>query len=94
MQKKKYKIFFNRHISLPIPILLKDKGESIKSISGVKEGDVLFRNTTNAQYDRKNNKIPTIEKNGHEYRIHHMAFVRSIDYAKGEITIVESNGAE
>ena len=81
--------------SLPTEkLIIKDKSESIEPISWVKEGDVLFRNTTNAQYDRKNNKIPTIEKNGHEYRIHHMAFVRSIDYVKGEITIVESNGAE
>lgn len=71
------------------------ENDGIKNIDNVKEGDLLFWNATNPSYDWKGGKtIPTIEKESEKYRIHHMAFVRSIDYAKGEIKIVESNGSE
>lgn len=70
-----------------------DKGW-FANIEGYKPGDIVFRDAKNPKYDRKESSIPTIRKDGKKFRIHHMAFIKEVDPAKGKLTIVESNGSQ
>ena len=65
----------------------------IENLTTIKPGDALFWNTTNPEYDWKQSSIPTIKKDGNDYRIHHVAFVKEVT-SSGELVIVESNGSE
>lgn len=63
-------------------------------VSDIKEGDILFRNSTNPNYHRSTWTIPSLEKDGINYRIHHVAFIKKIDIDAWIVSIVESNGVE
>lgn len=67
--------------------------DAIQDIANIKPWDVLFWNTTNPKYDWKEASIPTTEKDGHKYRIHHVAFVKAVNSLSWKVTLVESNGA-
>ena len=70
-----------------------DPKDATSSLSGIKPGDAIFWNSTDPQYHWKTGNIPTIEKGGSEYRIHHVAFVKEI-WSDWKITIVESSGSQ
>lgn len=71
-----------------------DSHEMTTDVSDIREGDIVFWNSTNPDYHRSTWPIPTIEKDGTEYRIHHVAFIKKIDPDTGMVTVVESNGAQ
>lgn len=58
----------------------------------MKPGDLLFWDSKNPKYKFSVGPIPELEKDGKNYRIHHVAFIKEVDYATGEFTIIESNG--
>ena len=74
--------------------LKENSHEIITDVSDIKEGDLIFRNSTNPEYHRKSWAIPWLEKDGITYRIHHVAFIKDIDVVRWIVSIVESNGAE
>ncbi len=72
----------------------KEKSNIETNISEIKEWDAIFWNSTNPNYQRSTWAIPTIEKDGAKYRIHHVAFIKKIDKDRGIVTVIESNGQQ
>ncbi len=70
-----------------------DPKDATSSLTGIKPWDAIFWNSTDPKYHWKTGNIPTIEKGGSEYRIHHVAFVKEI-WSDGKLTIVESSGSQ
>ncbi len=76
-------------------LAIKEETHSIATdVSDIKEGDIVFWNSTNPDYHRSTWKIPSLEKDGINYRIHHVAFIKSIDVDKGIVNVVESNWSQ
>ncbi|AHB41360.1 hypothetical protein P148_SR1C00001G0569 [candidate division SR1 bacterium RAAC1_SR1_1] len=72
--------------------LVKEEGNALTGAVEVKPGDLIFWDSKNPKYNFSVGPIPKIKKDGDTYRIHHVAFVKEVDYASGKITIIESNG--
>lgn len=70
------------------------EGNGLKNLKWISKWDLLFWNSTNPKYERTQSKIPKITKDEKEYRIHHIAFVKNIDYNNGLVEIIESNWSQ
>ncbi len=71
-----------------------EEGAITTDTSDIMEWDVIFWDSLDTRYARSTWEIPQIEKDWKKYRIHHVAFVKSIDRAKGIVHTVESNGSK
>lgn len=76
---------------LPTTKLEMNDDWKFKDLTNIKPGDSIFWNTTNPDYDWSAESIPTIKKDEKDYRIHHVAFIKSVDVDSGKLVIVESN---
>lgn len=70
---------------------LETKDNWIKPLDNVKPWDLLFWNSTNPSYKWSTGQIPRVRKWDIDYRIHHVAFVKNIDYDKWKVVVVEAN---
>ncbi|MEI8091838.1 MAG: hypothetical protein WCG98_06575 [bacterium] len=57
-------------------------------------GDVIFRDAMKKDYQWSGGGLTDISREGKSYRIHHVALVKKIDFASGQITIVQSSGSK
>jgi len=61
--------------------------------SHIQEWDVMFWDSLDPSYKWSTGEIPPVKKDNKNYRIHHIAFVKSIDRARWIVHTVESNWA-
>lgn len=71
--------------------LIQKEDKSLDEIVSIKPGDLIFWDSKNKNYNFSVGPIPKLKKDGNTYRIHHVAFVKEIDYDSWKITIIESN---
>lgn len=73
-------------------LVKKENSSSLSENITIKPGDLIFWDSKNPKYNFSVGSIPKIKKGDDTYRIHHVAFVKNVDYSSGKITIIESNG--
>ncbi len=63
-------------------------------LAKIATGDVIFRDAMKKDYQWSGGGLTDISREGKSYRIHHVALVKKIDFASGQITIVQSSGSK
>lgn len=62
-------------------------------LDNTKPGDIVYWNSTNSEYTWSTGAIPSIKKDGKDYRIHHVAVITDT-FADGRLRIFEANGKD
>lgn len=72
-------------------LVQEENSSSLSENVDIKPGDLIFWDSKNPKYNFSVWDIPKLKKDKQTYRIHHVAFVKEVDYSSGKITIIESN---
>lgn len=81
---------------LPTQLVELDADKKIKkdSLHDIMPWDLLFRNSIDPEYAYSTWPVWPVHKDEKTYRIHHIAFIKDINYNRGEISIIEMNSGK